>query len=770
MTYIRDRKELRTGYQEVAAWAPELDLQCDFVMAYGLNDTLQERVEEFRRRGYEVCLMTGCAWGSYDDYLSGKWDGKEHWEEAQTDRHGKAILHGVNTPYMVPTISFGTYLAEKLKGLVDIGIAAIFMEEPEFWAAGGYSKAFQEEYEAYYKEPWQAPHTSVDAQYRCAHLKTCLYARLIDFLSREVKTYSKEKYGRETGFYVATHSPVNYTQWKIMSPESKLLSMEHVDGFIAQIWSGTSGTGNVYQGRYKSRTFETAYLEYGSMQEMIHNTDKKMWFLHDPVEDFPENGWETYRRKYVKTVAASLFWQKVARYEVCPWPNRVFNGRYPKKLGMAEGMVPTTDMEGAKDIPREYATMLSGMVQLLGDMEQETYAFLGNELPVGILMSDTSLYQRSFPDEAGAIEDIMNEKIISQRETPDEPELYRDIELRREEFYGYLAGCTYPNFFGLTMPLLKHGLPLRPVYLEHIGRHETYLKDYRYLVLSYEYMKPEVPEYNETLAEWVKEGGCLIYIGDGSDLYHAASGWWRENDAYQNPAEHLFEQLGLPKEPENGTYLIGAGRILVWKVKPALLSCSEEYAKKYRMLVKQALFDTGYHWKETNVLAMERGPYRITAVLDEAGTMENSHTAECHVSAHNPASEEQTGCVIKGLFTDLLADGYPVVHEVRVESGEESILFDYSKIADDSLRVIATAARIEKLSCDENTFEIEEKAADRIHVHTRIRLPWQPSEVKAVDAEENPVELTMQWEEESRTVLLSYDSRDLLVKIIGTRG
>lgn len=749
MSYIRDRKEMRTGYQEKMAWAPELDLQCDFVMAYGLDDTLQERIDKFREKGYEVCLMTGCAWGSYEDYLSGKWDGVEHWDECQTDRYGKPLFHGVNIPYMVPTENFGSYLAEKLKVLVDAGITAIFMEEPEFWAAGGYGKAFQAEYEAYYQEQWHAPHETVNAEYRCTHLKTYLYARLIDHLSREVKAYSRERYGRETGFYVATHSLVNYTQWKIMSPESKLLSMEDVDGFIAQVWSGTSGTGNVYEGHYKSRTFETAYFEYGIMQEMIHGTEKKMWFLHDPVEDFPENGWEVYRKKYLKTLTASLFWPKVDRYEVCPWPNRVFNGRYPKKLGMGEGMIPTTDMEGAKDIPREYATMLSGMIQLLGDMEYQEYRFLGNENPVGIIMSDTSLYQRSFPDSITTLENDMNDRLIARRETADEADFYKGLEERSEELYGYIAGCTYPNFFGLVMPLLKHGLPLRPVYLEHVERFQNYLNDYRYLILSYEYMKPESSYYNEVLAEWVKQGGCLLYIGDGSDPYHAVKSWWNENDAYRNPAEHLFAQLGLDKTLPDGTYPAGKGTVTVWNVKPALLSTSKEAGERYRTVVKEALATAGYDWKETNVLAMERGPYRMVAVLDESCSDESYHA--------------------EGLFTDLFADGYPVVHERIVPIGEEGMLFDYAKIENDTLRVIATAARIEKLTCGEDTFEIREKAADRIHVNTRIRLPWKPETVEAVDEAGEAVKVTMEWDEESRTALFSYDSKDLSVHITGRK-
>lgn len=169
-----------------------------------------------------------------------------------------------------------------------------------------------------------------------------------------------------------------------------------MDGFIAQVWTGTSGTGNVYEGHYKSRTFETAYLEYGIMQELVKGTDKEVWFLQDPVEDNPEHGWEEYEDKYKKTLTAALFWPDVDHYEVCPWPNRVFKGRYPRKVGLAEGMIPTEDMEGAKNIPDTYATFLASMIQTLGDMtkgENET-----EKDAVGVFLADSCMYQRTYPD------------------------------------------------------------------------------------------------------------------------------------------------------------------------------------------------------------------------------------------------------------------------------------------------------------------------------------------------------------------------------------
>ena len=77
-------------------------------------------------------------------------------------------------------------------------------------------------------------------------------------------------------------------------PEAELISIPTVDGYIAQIWTGTSREANVYEGVYKERTFETAYLEYGVMQELVKGTGRRMWFLNDPIEDLPSYTWENY--------------------------------------------------------------------------------------------------------------------------------------------------------------------------------------------------------------------------------------------------------------------------------------------------------------------------------------------------------------------------------------------------------------------------------------------------------------------------------------------
>ena len=242
-------------------------------MVYGIDPTMPERIRQYREKGYVIHLMTGIAWGEYQEYLDGKWDGRKHWDEGQVDRNGKDVIHNPTVPYMVPTVSFSEYLTDRLKVAVDAGVEAIHVEEPEFWDKSGYSEAFKREYEIYYKEPWKPQHESLDAQYKCARLKAYLYKRTIDRVSAALKEYAKVTYQKgSAASIVPTHSLLNYTQWKIMSPEAELISIPTVDGYIAQIWTGTSREANVYEGVYKERTFETAYLEYGVMQELVKGT------------------------------------------------------------------------------------------------------------------------------------------------------------------------------------------------------------------------------------------------------------------------------------------------------------------------------------------------------------------------------------------------------------------------------------------------------------------------------------------------------------------
>ncbi|HBL41114.1 MAG TPA: hypothetical protein DDY98_05920 [Ruminococcaceae bacterium] len=718
MAYIRAREEERTGYQSGSELLPAVDHQCDFVMVYRLNETTAERVKMYRDKGYVVHLMTGISWGAYLDYLEGRFDGATHWDEAQTDRFGNVIAHGVDVPYMVPSVGFADFLTERLKIAVDAGVEAIHVEEPEFWDRGGYSEGFKREYELFYREPWMPPHESVDARYRCAKLKAYLFTRTIDRVSAGIKEYAKKKYNRNLRFYVPTHSLINYTQWQIVSPEGKLADIPGVDGCIAQVWTGTSRTMNWFNGVRRERTFETAFLEYGVMQELVKGTGRRMWFLHDPIEDNPIFDWNDYETNYYCTVAASLLHPKVNRYEICPWPNRVFYEKYPKNA------------ENAEEIPASYRTKLNNMFQTLGTLEEAPE----EGLRVGILTGDCQLYQRDYPDccytEKAA--ERVGTVLFDDEETAEKfrTQLFPHPE-NRELMLRYMASSAFPGFYSLALPLLKYGVGVRPVLLDNARRYPGYLHDYDVLVLSYEFMKPEYPDINVALAEWVQSGGTLIYIGDGFDPYNGMKSWW--SGSYKNPAEHLFRMLGVEVTDEKTVTACGKGAVGVWLTNPCLFSFSKQNADGFRAFFEQVCALKSFKPAYKNYLKLQRNEYLIAAVMDE--------------------SINDNELKISGIFSDMFDESFAVVHEKALRPNDKCMLLDYSKIEDETLRVIGTSVRVEGMEQQGDEIHMTLRGAGEFTASLRVRTPFAVKSAE-LDGEEIPCE----YDSETRTVLLRFAS------------
>ncbi|MDO8683299.1 MAG: hypothetical protein Q7N50_07460, partial [Armatimonadota bacterium] len=235
----------RTCFQSERGYIPEIDLKSDVAIVYGIGRNTVEKIESWRKEGYVIHLMTGVSWGNYQDYLNGQWDGKDHWDEAQTEQDGKKIMHGgsKDVPYMCPGPDYGKYLCVGVQKAIDAGAEAVHMEEPEFWVRGGYSEAFKREWQAYYNEPWIAPHTSPDAQYRASKLKYYLYRRALQQVFSFIQDYNKQN-GKDIKCYIPTHSMINYASWRIVSPESSLVQLKGCDGYIGQVWTGTARTHN----------------------------------------------------------------------------------------------------------------------------------------------------------------------------------------------------------------------------------------------------------------------------------------------------------------------------------------------------------------------------------------------------------------------------------------------------------------------------------------------------------------------------------------------
>ena len=659
-------QDVKTTFQSSQPWRPTIDVRADAVMVYGVNETLEDRLASWQERGYDTHFMTGIAWGGYQDYFTGRWDGQMHLDEGQVNAKGDTLWHGKMVPYIVPTENYLKYFKEQIvKRVIDAGVDHIFLEEPEFWKAAGYSEAFKREWEAYYGNPWRSQHESPEATYLTSKLKYHLYYRALD----EAFTYAKEygkSLGRDIKCYVPTHSLINYTQWQIVSPEASLASMESMDGYIAQVWTGTSRVLNFYNGVRKERVFETAFLEYGCMVSMTAPTGRSLWLLTDPIEDGVRD-WEDYKENYQATFTAQLLYPQVANYEIMPWPARIYERLYRVSPGSTE----------MSRIPAPYASMMQVMTNALQQMPQASE----RKADISVLMANSLMFQRD---------------------------------------------STLSDFFGLAMPLLKRGNPVGITHIENLGYPKA-LDGTRLLLMSYANMKPLDPEAHKYLAQWVKRGGKLLYSATDSDPFQQVQEWWNTGDHhYAAPADHLFELMGIPASAPAGTYSYGKGTVCILRQDPRDFVWAQGGEKPLLEAVESLLGPLN----AANTLTLERGPYRIIAVMDE-GPWARPFQAQ--------------GCLI-----DLYDPSLPVYSAREVPVGSQALFYDVRK-AGKAPCILAAASRAYEEKRSGNSFSYTCKGPAETFNVTRILLPAKPVAVTV-----NGTDGEFEWDEFSQTVFLRF--------------
>ncbi len=562
----------RTCFQTGAPWSEKSNLRSDVAIVYGIDAKLPDRIATWREHGYRIHVMTGVSWGNYQDYLYGRFDGINHEDEAQTVSDGRKSSHGGDVYYMCPGTNYGKFLCVGVQRALDAGTEAIHLEEPEFWVNSGYSEGFKREWKSFYGDNWQPPHSSVDAQWRASKLKYFLYRRALQQVFDYVQAYN-QRTGRHVHCYVPTHSLLNYASWNIVSPESSLARLNGCDGYIAQVWTGTARTSNVYRGQLKERTFETAFLEYGAMQNLVRATGRRVWYLNDPIEDNPDHDWRDYQRNWESTLTASLLQPEVWHYEVAPWPERIFDGRYPQ----------SAKPENRQSIPPGYATELQTVMNALNDLRQPKVKWDCGTTGIGVLIGDSLMFERGDP-------------------APSDSHL--------------------SHIYGLALPLLKRGIPVAPVQLENVTA-PGYLDGFKILLMTYQGMKPQTPDVHAPLADWVKRGGQLIFCDDDSDPFNSVHEWWNTGgNQFSTPREELFARLGFSRtKAENSTqteWLFGQGQVVWLRKNPVQLAASAEGADRVVAVVRQAAQSAKLQWRETNSLLLRRGPYLIAAGLDES--------------------------------------------------------------------------------------------------------------------------------------------------------
>jgi hypothetical protein len=701
----KTEKPEKTIFQTSSFWKPTIDVQSDVAVIYGTKeekkDEFKARIKSWKDKGYTTHFMTGIAWGDYQDYFYGVWDGKEHLDEGQVNQKGDTLWHHKSVPYVVPTINFLKYMQERhIKPVIDAGIDAIYLEEPEYWAEAGYSTAFKREWKAYYNTEWHPQHESAAYRYLSNKLKYHLYYRALDSCFTYAKAYGEKK-GIKVKCFVPTHSLINYSQWQIVSPEASLASLPCVDGYIAQVWTGTARASNYFNGVRKERVFETAFLEYGCVQSMTAPTFRKVYFLTDPIEDRGRD-WVDYKRNYEATYVAQLMYPMNNHYEVMPWPTRIYEGLYQKNK-----------MDETKErIPRFYATQIQIMINALQNMPLSRNKLSGSH-GISVLMANSLMFQRS-----------------------------------RNVVEGY-EDAHMSSFYGLVFPLLKRGVPVQLMHIENVGYPASW-DNIEVLLMTYDNMKPLDETMHHSIAEWVENGGCLLYASRDNDPYQSVPEWWNSLPYnYIHPSDHLFQMMGMPSLPDEGIYYYGKGKICVLRQNPKEFVLQKNADQKYLDAVTSLYQTYNGSLQFKNHFYLARGCYDLLSVLDE--------------------SKESKSVVMRGRFIDLFDSMLPVIAEKEIQPGQQAFLLNLDRVDKEKVpMVLAASARVRNEKKTNGSYSFIAKSPEDTDGIIRVMLSEQPKTVKLSNKKGRVIssdKYNYQWDVLSRTLLLHFKNKPQGVKV-----
>jgi len=275
---------------------------------------------------------------------------------------------------------------------------------------------------------------------------------------------------------------------------------------------------------------------------------------------------------------------------------------------------------------------------------------------------------------------------------------------------------------------------LEPVQLEHIGRPNA-LERYKLLLLSYDGQKPPAPVFHDRIADWVRAGGCLLYIGNGADPFHHAPGWWNADGKNAAKAyDHLFAMLGIGERASDAPQPVGDGYVRVLATRPAELSMRPDGPEYVQSAVKELFECAGRVFETQNYLCVRRGPYVVAAVLEETAS--------------------KAPLTLDGAFIDLFQPTLPVIERKALAAGECGFLYDleWAREHRPDGKVLAAAARIKRERWVDGAFNFVARGPQATNARAQILLPRAPKRITTVPS----VEVGQEWNAEYGLLELTF--------------
>ncbi len=681
--------QAKTVFQVNSFYDPRIAIHSDGVIIHRHGDNLETMTDAVKSwDNYIPCVgrMFFADSDAGNAYWTGKWDGTPHPDDREMDAASNIVLCSGVRPYMVPTKGWIKYLEEQTKIALKAGAVAILPEEPLGHVHTGYSKSFKKLWEEYYKFPWQAENSSDIARYLTGQLQGKLYLDLEESLAKTTKEYNKN-----ATLVVPIHSIFGNIASSISAPLGMSVNAKGIDGYIGQIWTGPVrwSLGN-YISSDKS-FFASAYALYDYFTQLTIGTDKKLWLLVDPVEDDPNHTWSEFTEWYEHCVVAMLLMPEVDSYEIMPWPERMF--------------LPGHQTGGGTPAPEDFRMEVLTISQVLQDVPKG-----------GEWLTDSS----SKPMEGIAVA-VADSAMYLNKPVP-----------------------KLQGLYGMLLPLISQGIPVSSFVMERV-QDKNYADLYKLIILSYEDFKPEKPEMNVALAEWVRRGGTLVIFGPDQDALDAADYFWWHKLGYDSPVKHLLAQFHKTKTRKE-KWKFGNGTVIRKKMSPRDFAGSAMVSEFYLPVIEWAIKSSHIKggFKTPGNFCMKRGDIII------------AHSEKKKISR-------------KGKFIDIFNTKLPVINEINLKPGESGLYKDISEILKHGKAPAVLHSTLRLVSQEYKNGELKFVVKGPEETPAAVRLFPGSKKLKAITAVNSKGEkVKVEIKKDKETILLRFpnspDGVTLMVK------
>lgn len=260
--------------------------------------------------------------------------------------------------------------------------------------------------------------------------------------------------------------------------------------------------------------------------------------------------------------------------------------------------------------------------------------------------------------------------------------------------------------------------------------------------MSYSNMKPMDKTAHDHIAEWVKNGGVLVYCGRDEDAFQRVQEWWNTNgNTFRAPSEHLFMKFGLSEPFKGGEYIYGKGRVYIMRNDPKEFVLNGNSDEEFVNTIKK-LYETkavGGKLEFKNHFTLTRGPYELISVVDE--------------------NADQSSYTLKGKFIDLFDPEIPVLNEKRVKPGEQAFLYNINSVQKPTVpQVLAAAARVYEEKVVKRGYSFIAKSPLNTTNVMRVLLPEKANKIEVMDVAGKSVATQSSWDAASKTYFLKFEN------------